>query len=230
MKLTQIGKWIRRGLLFIVLICAAVLLHYYLPSRDIVQIVGTDVKRIDIDKGSPFWDRPDTGTNVETTRDVRFINTVRANGKARVYRNEDTGWSFPFYFKFDSGDLNAKAQTIARAPDEQWVAVSHYGWRIKLFSIFPNAYKIKPVSGPNVRLIPWFNIAFLLTLAFIGFAIWRAVRRWRKKNITPHTDKIRDELEDAAQAVNAQKDKIETELTQTKTRYKGFMKRWFGSQ
>ena len=120
-------KWIKRIIIFAALFCAAVLLHYYLPSRDIVKVVGTDVKRIDIEKGSPFWDRPDIGTNDETTRDVRFINTVRANGKSRVYRNEDTGWSFPFYFKFDSGDLNAKAQAISKTDEEIWVAVSHYG-------------------------------------------------------------------------------------------------------
>ncbi|MBL4852981.1 MAG: DUF1523 family protein [Robiginitomaculum sp.] len=32
--------------------------------------------------------------------------------------------------------------------------MSHYGWRIKLLSMFPNAYKIREVSGPDVRLVP----------------------------------------------------------------------------
>ena len=222
-------KWIKRIVIFAVLFCAAVLLHYYLPSRDIVKVVGTDVKRIDIEKGSPFWDRPDIGTNDETTRDVRFINTVRANGKSRVYRNEDTGWSFPFYFKFDSGDLIAKAQAISKTDEEIWVAVSHYGWRIRLFSIFPNAYKIKKVKGPKAVLIPWFNIAFLSLLAFIAFFIWRKTRRWSQKNIAPHTEKIREELEDAADALGAQKDKAGKELAEKQSAMKGFMRRWFGS-
>ncbi len=223
-------KWIKRSVLLIILFCAAVLLNYYLPSRDIVQIVGTDVKRVDVDKGSPFWDRPDIGTNDEATRDVRFINSTKPNGKSRVYRNEDTGWSFPFYFKFDSGDLNAQAQTIARNQETQWVAVSHYGWRIKLFSIFPNAYKIKSVSGPKAILIPWFNIAFLSILALTSFWIWRSIRRWKLKNITPHTDKIREELDDAADILDAQKEKVAKELAETQGHFKRFMRRWFGSQ
>jgi len=33
--------------------------------------------------------------------------------KPRVFRNEDTGWGFPFYFKFNSADLQAVAQSIA---------------------------------------------------------------------------------------------------------------------
>jgi len=142
------------------------LIHYYLPQRDIVEVVGTDVKRMDIGKGSPFWDRPDAGTEDRTSRDVRFISTVKANGKTMVYRNEDTGWSFPFYLKFDSSDLSAKAESMTDQ-DDTWVAVTHYGWRIRLFSIFPNATKIKQVAGPDTLLIPWFNIAFLFFVGII---------------------------------------------------------------
>lgn len=198
-------KIIKRLFGFLFFLIIAVMFHYYLPQRDIVQIVGTDVKRMDISKGSPFWDRPDAGTNKENTRDVRFINAVRKNGKSQVYRNEDTEWSFPFYLKFDSGDLNAQAQTLAKA-DEQWVAVRHYGWRIKLFSIFPNATSAKKVSGPDVFLIPWFNIFFIGTILFILFMIWRTLNRWKTKNVDPITDKIGDELEDAGREIKERAD------------------------
>jgi len=203
-------KWVFGFIAFIII---AVMLNYFLPSRDIVKINGTDVKRMDISKGSPFWDRPDAGTNREATRDVRFINAERKNGKAQVYRNEDTEWSFPFYFKFDSGDLNAQAQSLAKQ-DDQWVAVRHYGWRIKLFSIFPNATSIKKVSGPDVFLIPWFNIFFLGTIALILFLIWRKLDRWKTKNVDPITDKIGDELEDAAQAVSERADAAGDKLSE----------------
>ncbi len=198
-------KYIKRFLGFLLFLIVAVMLHYYLPQRDIVQIVGTDVKRMDVSKGSPFWDRPDAGTNRENTRDVRFINAVRKNGKSQVYRNEDTEWSFPFYLKFDSGDLNAQAQTLAKA-DEQWVAVRHYGWRIKLFSIFPNATSVKKVSGPDVFLIPWFNLFFIGMLLFILFSIWRMIHRWKTKNVDPITDKIGDELEEAGREIKERAD------------------------
>ena len=222
-------KWIKRIFILLLLLVVGVLTHYYLPQRDIVKVVGTDVKRMDIGKGSPFWDRQDAGTENRTSRDVRFISTIKANGKTIVYRNEDTGWSFPFYLKFDSSDLSAKAESMADEDTETWVAVTHYGWRIRLFSIFPNATKIKQVTGPDVSLIPWFNIFFLTVLAIICFSIWRFLRRWKKKNITPHTDKIRDEIEDVGDTLNQHKDNAQREIGEKRSVLKRFMRRWFGS-
>jgi len=205
-------------LLFIV---AAIFLNYFLPSRDIVRIVGTEVKRIDVDKGAPFWDRADIGTNEERTRDVRFINAEFPSGNTRVYRNEDTGWGFPFYFKFDSGDVTAQAQSLSNQP-EQWVAVRHYGWRIKLFSIFPNATSIKKVSGPDVFLIPWFNIVFIGFLLMIWFLIWRAIRRWKAKRIDPTLDAVGDSLGDAAREVSEN-------INEGSEKARGFWRKLFGS-
>ena len=185
-------KLIKGLFLFTALFIGAVLIHYYLPQRDIVKVVDTEVKRMDINKGSPFWDRADAGTEERVSRDVRFISTVRPNGKTVVYRNEDTGWSFPFYLKFDSSDLSAKAADLrSEGPQgrEQWVAVTHYGWRIRLFTIFPNATKIRAVKGPDVVLIPWFNIVFLLAIFALIFWVWRRVRRFKENRIDPIADK-----------------------------------------
>lgn len=195
-------KYIRHIPALLLFVISAVLLNYYLPDRDIVQIVGTEVKRIDVESGAPFWDRGDIGTIEGATRDVRFINTQRENGKERVYRNEDTGWGFPPYFKFDSGDLTARAQGLARGED-QWVAVRHYGWRIKMFSIFPNATSIKRVDGPNALLIPWFNIVLIGLLLGLWFFIWRTIRRWKAKRIDPTLDAIGDSVGDAARDVSS---------------------------
>jgi len=211
-------KWIKRIFVGLIIIVFAALLHYFLPSRDIVQIVGTDVKRMDIGN-SPWWDKPDAGTQKQSTRDVRFINAVWPDGKARVYRNEDTNWSFPPYFKFDSGDLSARAQSLAnKNGGEVWVAVSHYGWRVKLLSMFPNAYKIRQVSGPDVRLVPWFNIAFLSLLAFIFISIWQMWRNFKRKRIDPIAEKIEDVAESA-----------EAGLKQKTGVVRGVFRRWFGT-
>ena len=222
-------KWIKRLFVFLIVIITVGLIHYYLPQRDIVEVVGTDVKRMDIGKGSPFWDRPDAGTEDRTSRDVRFISTVKANGKTMVYRNEDTGWSFPFYLKFDSSDLSAKAESMADQ-DDRWVAVTHYGWRIRLFSIFPNATKIKQVAGPDTLLIPWFNIAFLFFVGIILLTIWRIIRKFKKKRIDPVTDKIEKEIEEASSAVKGTADSIWKELGDTQSGFRKFMRRWFGSK
>jgi len=218
--------------LFLVLLGAAILLHYNLPDRDIVRIIDTEVSRVDKQDGSFGRGEPDVGTERLGTIDVRYISTKRPNGKPMVYRNQDTGLGWPPYFKFDTGDLMAEAQDLAAQNgngEQIWVAVKHYGWRIKVFSLYPNAISIKRVDGPNTRIIPWFNIAFLSLLAFIVFFIWRKTRRWSQKNIAPHTEKIREELEDAADALGAQKDKAGKELAEKQSAMKGFMRRWFGS-
>ncbi len=194
--------------------------HYSLPSRDVVKINGTEVNRIDVDDNSWFWAAKDAGTGTgATTRDVRFINAQYENGKPRVYRNEDTGWSWPPYLKFDSGNLQAQAQGFAKTEDT-WVAVSHYGWRLPIISLYPNAYKMKEVEGPNVTLIPWFNIIFLIIVFLVAFAIWRRVDRWKDKNIDPvledagaFYDDVTDVLEDGASAARTRATEAKTGLS-----------------
>ena len=214
----SILKHIPATLLFVV---GAVLLNYYLPDRDIVRVVSTEIKRQDIGKKAPFWDRGDIGNEEGVNQDVRFIYTVKENGKTAVYRNQDTGFGFPFYFKFDSSDVAAKAEDLSN-DEEQWVAIRHYGWRIRMFSVFPNATSIKTVAGPNVRLIPWFNIVFIGILLLIWFLLWRKIRAWKANRIDPTLDKVGDSLGDAAREVS------ET-VGEGSEKARGFWKKLFGS-
>ena len=156
---------IRLSLLGLVVVAAGLFLHYNLPRTDVVQITGTDVKRVDR-----------RATSEETrTRDVRYINTVTRSGRIRVFRNEDTGWGWPPYLKFDSADLTAGAQKIVQDPARPWVRIRYYGWRIQVFSLFPNAVGIKIVDKDYTH-IPVFNIVFLALLAVGIFALARFVR------------------------------------------------------
>lgn len=211
-------KHIPALLLFVV---GAILLNYYLPDRDVVRVVSTEIKRQDIGKKAPFWDRGDIGNEEGVNQDVRFIYTVKKNGKTAVYRNQDTGFGFPFYFKFDSSDLAAKAEDLSKS-EEQWVAIRHYGWRIRMFSVFPNATSLKTVSGPDVRLIPWFNIVFIALLLFLWIFIWRKIRAWKAKRIDPTLDKVGDSIGDAAREVG------ET-VGEGSEKARGFWKKLFGS-
>ena len=209
-------KWFKRIFVLLAVVFLAASLHYFLPRRDIVQIVGTDVKRMDLGEKPKFWDKADAGTKEGATRDVRFINTIDQDGKSRVYRNEDTNLSFPPYFKFDSSDLSAKAQSFAKQ-DDVWVAVTHYGWRLKVWSKYPNATKVRKVTGPNATLVPWFNIAFFSLLALFLNSVIRTVLKFKKNRIDPVVDKI----EDTAEAAH-------DELTETSAEIKGFLKKLFG--
>jgi hypothetical protein len=145
-------------------------LHYNLPRTDVVRITGTDVKRIDRE-----------GKNqASKTRDVRYINSVTRSGKVKVFRNEDTGWGWPPYFKFDSADQTALAQSIMQNSENLWVRVRYYGWRMQVFSLFPNAISIKVVDEDYTH-IPVFNIVFFILLGIGGFFLVKLVRSLKQR-------------------------------------------------
>lgn len=79
------------------------------------------------------------------TRDVYFINTQNDDGKIMVYRNEDTRWGFPFYFKFGSANLQAQVQAFGN--ENKLVQIKYYGWRMTMFDEYRNAVSVKEISG-----------------------------------------------------------------------------------
>lgn len=161
-------------------------LHYTLPQHDIVRIVGTENRRVDIGENSIFWSRAEVGMTNSTSRDVFFIDAVYPNGKVMTYRNEDTGWGWPPYFKIDSFGLQTRAkELVSTAADPVWVEVTHYGWRNKFFTIFPNAVSVKQVAGPDVVVIPWISILILVVLAFLLFMIRRMWMQFRERMVDP---------------------------------------------
>lgn len=176
-------KYVLWTLAALAVLVVAGFLHWTLPSRDIVRILGTEVARQQVVVTN------ERGEEVTRSRDVRYIAAVRPNGSPRVYRNEDTGWGWPPYFKFDSANLAAEAENRASTEEApRWVIVTHYGWRIPMISAFPNALSIAPAEGPEQTLIPWFNIVFLVILAALVLAVWiwirRLIGRWRARRAT----------------------------------------------
>ena len=117
-------NWLKWGFRIILFLVIFAFFHYSLPQRDIVKVVGTEVIRMDVGDRTWLWASKDAGTNTSTTRDVRFINTEYENGKPMVFRNEDTGWSWPPYLKFDSGNAQSMAQSFSKS--KKWVAMRHY--------------------------------------------------------------------------------------------------------
>lgn len=177
-------------------------LHYTLPQRDIVRVVNTYEERQDFGGlGDIFWQNTRGATaDSPVTRDVLFIQTVKPNGKVMVFRNQDTGFGWPPYFKFDTADLQTKASdAVSSEASPRWYAIRHYGWRNTwlLGGIFPNAVSMEPVSGPDAQLIPWFNLVFLTVLAVIWITLWRIWRNFRMRRIDPVIEDI-DEAGDAA--------------------------------
>lgn len=163
-------------------------LHYTLPHHDIVRITNTYNRLTTVGpENSWAYSVPDTGTAESTaTRDIRFIDAAYPDGDVMVYRNEDTGWIWPPYFKYDSSNLQAEAGNLkssAEAP--KWVVVTHYGWRFPLLSIYPNAVKVREATGPDERIIPWVPIIVIAFLIFLVVMIRRMWAQFWERSVEP---------------------------------------------
>lgn len=183
----------------------AAFLHYTLPQRDIVRVQGTEIIRQDFSGiNRIFYAQADSGNdNAVINRDLRLINATRANGRVMVYRNEDTGFGWPPYFKLDSSNLQAEAQaSVSTRAEPEWYLLTHYGWRNEFLTIYPNAIGLKPHPGPDApKGLPWLNIIILTVLAAVFYAIWVRWRRFRRRRIDPTLEEWQDNWEAAGDAV-----------------------------
>lgn len=200
-------KWLFRGL---ILALTFGFFHYTLAQHDVVRIVNTYEERIELNDWTRiFWSSPDSQSTNLTNRDVQFIQAVRPNGEAIVYRNEDTGWSWPPYFKFDTANLYTEANdAVSTKEDPEWVAIRHYGWRNEFLSVFPNAVSIKPVEGPDASFIPWWNIFILIVLFGIFWGIRVRWVRFREARIDPVLEDVGDSFADAGESISEQRGRL----------------------
>jgi len=221
-------RYVKTTLKTIAFVLIFSLLHYVLPQHDVAKITSTEVIRMDFSSLNRwFFAQSDSGTTELSTRDMRLINTQRKKTMllgffqretegVMVFRNEDTGWIWPPYFKFDSSDLQATASANMSAPAaEKWVVITHYGWRNRFFTIYPNAIAIRPVDGPDVRVIPWFNIFFFVFVIF-GYFFLRAMwRQFMERKVDPL-------LEDAGEAF----DRVGDSAQETRGRIGRWLASW----
>ncbi len=182
-------KWVFWGLFWLIL---AGFLHYTLPQRDIVRVTDTYTRLTEITYPM-FWSSSEVADSNRPGRDVFYIETRLPNNKPMIFRNEDTGWGWPPYFKFDTSNLQADASDMVSSKETpKWVAIRHYGWRNEFLSTYPNAITVKAVEGPDVRLIPWFNIIFLTVLAALLWGIRARWVRFKRRRIDPMIDDMAD--------------------------------------
>ena len=194
-------------------------LDYALPSKNTVRITNTYNRLTDIGANGIFYASDDSGTveNAAGQRDIRFIETVRPNGKVFVYRNEDTGWIWPPYFKYDSSNLQAEATDFkSDVANPRWVSVTSYGWRISWLSIYPNAISMRPVAGPDVKPFNWPAQIILAVLGAILFLIWRMWNQFRERTIDP-----------AMRSADAALDRLDAGADAARDEVRGRMRRWW---
>ncbi len=205
----------------LVLLIVGSFFHYVLPQHDVAKITSTEVIRTDFSGFNRFfYAQADSGAAELSTRDLRLINTERRktfllgfiqreSEGVMVYRNEDSGWIWPPYFKFDSSDLQAEAAANISAPAaEQWVVITHYGWRNRFFSIYPNAVGIRPIEGPDVRIIPWFNIFFFGFLIVAYLFVRAAWRQFRERSLDPAMEKASNRWDEVEAGVSERRSRV----------------------
>lgn len=192
--------------------------HYVLPQHDVVQVTSTEIIRTDFSSYNRiFYAQPDSGAATQPTRDLRLINTEkkktfllgfvpRDSSEVMVYRNEDTGWIWPPYFKFDSSDLQAEAASLARG--DAWAVITHYGWRMSWASIYPNAVALRTVSGPDVTIVPWFNIFFFIFLMIALLFIRAMWRQFRERTVDPLLNSAEHHLDEVQADVAERRGRI----------------------
>lgn len=163
------------GLAGIGLLLLAGLLAYVLPQHRVVYVDGTEVRR---GEGTRV-----TGAGVpsrlEPGNDVYYLHTSNPERTdVYVFRNEDTGFGLPPYFKLDAAELQGRAQLLARK-EGQFALVTYYGWRIPVLKLFPNAVDIEAWDRTEE---PWpiFNITFLTLLTILTGGLYLKLRRWRQ--------------------------------------------------
>jgi hypothetical protein len=220
-------RWIKWVFLAVVALLVFGFFHYTLPQRDIVRVIGPVEFPVKFSVWNrPFYAQPDSGTQDSEERFIRMINTAYSDGSVMVFRNEDTGFGWPPYFKVNSSNLLAEAEDkISTSEQPKWVAVTHYGWRNEFFSIYPNAVKIVEVSGPDVRLIPWVNIVIFVFLALALLGIYRLVQRFKRRKIDP----LVEQLEDKWDAVEAKAAEAGDGVERARGGVLAMFKRWFGA-
>ena len=165
-------QWLKRlGLLGALLVLAvyAVFCAYSLPRTLKVHVTGTEVTRRDVQNAE----------GKVRSQDVRYVMAEDLDGGPRMFRNQDTGWGWPPYFKFDSGDIAAQANNFSTDHRDAVVLVKYYGFRIRMLSTFPNILSMREVS-PDYQPVPWTAIVFGCAHLVLIVFVLAVVRSWRE--------------------------------------------------
>ena len=207
-------------------------LDYSLPSKNTVRITNTYNRLPSITSSNAiFYAADDTGTveNAAGQRDVRFVETVRPNGKVFVYRNEDTGWIWPPYFKYDSANLHAEATNLrSTGNDPQWVSITAYGWRIPWLTAYPNAIAIDTLAGPDERPRNWAaSIVCVVLLIFIAL-LWRMWAQFHERTIEPAVRRVDEGWDRVEARADAARDRVSDGTAHARGRFRNWLGTWRG--
>ena len=217
--------WVLKALLALAVF---LFLDYALPSRHTVRVTNVYNQITDLGWNGIFYASPDTGTvqTADGRRDIRYIATVQPNGRPYVYRNEDTGWIWPPYFKYDSSNLHAiAADSVSTADAPRWMNVTSYGWRVSWATIYPNAISMRQVAGPGDRPLNWPALVILGVMGALLLLLWRMWNQFHERSIEPRTRRAGRVIEH----IDARADAAQAEVVANTRKAAGRMRNWVDS-
>jgi hypothetical protein len=165
-------RWVKRlGLVggLAVLALYVTFWAWTLPSHVKVHITGTEIARKDVESKD----------GKSHTEDVRYVMAEGLEGSVYMFRNQDTGWGWPPYFKFDSGNIAAQAQSLSVNEDDPVVLVRYYGFRIPMLSTFPNILSMDETEA-DTPTIPWLVVIVVLVHLVLAGGLLAFVQGSRK--------------------------------------------------
>jgi hypothetical protein len=202
-----------------VVIPAYIFMDYTLPAYTLIHVTDTDTRRMDEDGNFIPKSQPTTGA----TRDVAFIygkyahvenDPVTGEQKVVVEEkrdwssiNEDTGWGYPFYFKFDTADLQANAAYLKGKA----AFAKTYGYRFQFWSWFSNTLDLVKWE-PGMWILNWLRIVGMTFFAMAVLGAWfvcHMVRRWVLGRIDAAAEAARIQAEAIANQMGNVGDSVE---------------------
>ncbi|MEC9402438.1 MAG: DUF1523 domain-containing protein, partial [Pseudomonadota bacterium] len=87
---------------------------------------------------------------------------------------------------------------------------------------------IEVVSGPDVFLIPWFNILFVVVLVALAYLIIKTVNAFKKRRIDPVVDGIDDFMDDVGDSAEQARASAHRRASEATSGFRRWLKRWFG--
>ena len=205
---------------------AAAFIDYSLPTYTFVKFTEIGTRRFDEDGN---YQRKTSASN-GPTRDVEMIYTTLAylekdpatgEMKPRVFGdgteekfkftlvNEDTGFGWPPYFKFDTADLQGSAAGLRG----QYGWVESFGWRNQFFSWFHNALGVVKYE-PGMTVTNYARIVattlWALGILLAGYAAHRLTKSLQRR------------VEQAAQAAREQAGVLGTQVADVSGRVEAF--------
>ena len=168
------------GYILLFALFSGLVFHFYTPSTQIVKITDTETKRVDAE-GIISSKNPADGP----TRDVYYISVDTKNDKSVMYRNEDTAWGFPWYFKFNSADIQARASSIKESG--RYGILTSYGWRLNIPMMFKNIVSLRPTADADASTFTMYTFvaigSWLVWIGLIAVQVYGYIRfsRWREK-------------------------------------------------